>query len=107
MSALANAQAAKRWRAGSSPNMAETTTSIDRIIRDARAADDGMQHIRALFKQEPFDKTEAMVFDMAKGAVRFVHEDPKKLNVAIDWLFEEDLPRVVVDLIQIQRFSLT
>jgi PAS domain S-box-containing protein len=84
MSVLANAQAAKRWLTGSSPNMAETTTSIDRIIRDARAADDVMQHIRALFKQEPFDKTEVMLLDMVKGAVRFVHEDPKKLNVAID-----------------------
>ena len=83
--------------------MAETTTSIDRIIRDARAADDVMQHIRALFKQEPFDKTEVMVLDMVKGAVRFVHEDPKKLDVAIDWLFDEDLPHIFVDFIQVQQ----
>ncbi|HVR23670.1 MAG TPA: PAS domain-containing protein [Candidatus Polarisedimenticolia bacterium] len=103
MSVLANAQAAKRWLAGSSPNMAETTTSIDRIIRDARAADDVMQHIRALFKQEPFDKSEVMVLDMVKGAVRFVHEDPKKVDVAIDLLFEDDFPHVFVDFIQIQQ----
>ena len=103
MSVLANAQAAKRWLTGSSPNVAETTTSIDRIIRDARAADDVMQHIRALFKQEPFDKTEVMVLDMVKGAVRFVHEDPKKLDVAIDWFFDEDLPHIFVDFIQIQQ----
>jgi hypothetical protein len=103
MSVLANAQAAKRWLTGSSPNVAETTTSIDRIIRDARAADDVMQHIRALFKQEPFDKTEVMVSDMVKGAVRFVHEDPKKRDVAIDWLFDEDLPHIFVDFIQIQQ----
>ena len=40
---------------------------------------------------------------MVKGAVRFVHEDPKKLNVAIDWLFDEDLPHVFVDFIRIQQ----
>ncbi len=62
-----------------------------------------MQHIRARFKQEPFDKTEVMVLDMVKGAVRFVHENGKKLNVAIDWLFDEDLPHVFVDFIQIQQ----
>ena len=103
MSVLANAQAAKRWLTAASPNMAETTASIDRIIRDARAADDVMQHIRALFKQEPFDKTDVTVLDMVKGAVRFVHEDPKKRDVAIDWRLDRTLPRVSVDLIQIQQ----
>ena len=103
MSVLANAQAAKRWLAATSPNVEETAASIDRIIRDARAADDVMQHIRALFKQEPFDKTDVTVLDMVKGAIRFVHEDPKKRDVAINMRLDEDLPHVFVDLIQIQQ----
>ena len=40
---------------------------------------------------------------MVKGAVRFVHEDPKKHDVAIDWRLDETLPPVSVDLIQIQQ----
>jgi len=56
MSILANAQAAKRWSNAAPPNMTEMNSSIERIIRDARAADETMQHIRALFKQESFDK---------------------------------------------------
>ena len=58
---------------------------------------------RALFKQEPFDKTEVMVLDMVKGAVRFVHEDPKKRQVPIDLWLDDSLPTVSVDAIQIQQ----
>lgn len=103
MSVLANAQAGKRWLAANPPNLPETSASIERIIRDARAADEVMQHIRALFKQEPFDKTDVSVTDMVKGAVRFVHEDPKKRDVAIRWQIDEALPHLCVDLIQMQQ----
>jgi C4-dicarboxylate-specific signal transduction histidine kinase len=57
MSILANVQAAKRWLNAAPPNITEVNSSIERTIRDARAADETMQHIRALFKQESFDKT--------------------------------------------------
>jgi C4-dicarboxylate-specific signal transduction histidine kinase len=107
MSVLANAQAAKRWLTGSSPNMAETTTSIDRIIRDARAADDVIQHIRALFKQEPFDKTEVMVLDMVKGAVRFVHEDPRNLMLQSTGSSMKIFPTSLLTLSKSSKFSLT
>src|ERR1700735_881466 len=40
MSILANAQAAKRWLYTDLPNVTEVNTSIERIIRDARAADE-------------------------------------------------------------------
>ena len=55
MSILANAQAAKKWLNAAPSNVIEAAPSIERIIRDARAADEAMQHIRALFKQESFD----------------------------------------------------
>jgi phosphoglycerate-specific signal transduction histidine kinase len=47
MSILANAQAAKRWLNAAPPNVTEVNSSIERVIRDARAADETMQHIRA------------------------------------------------------------
>jgi C4-dicarboxylate-specific signal transduction histidine kinase len=48
MSVLANAQVGKRWLAANPPNLLEINTSIERIKRDARAADQVMQHIRGL-----------------------------------------------------------
>ena len=103
MAVLGNAQAAKRWLAANPPNLAETNTSIERILRAVRSADETMQHIRALFKRESFEKTEANIPDMVMEAVRLVHEDPKKRAVLIDCDFDGYLPTVSVDQIQIQQ----
>ena len=103
MSVLANAQAGKRWLAANPPNLLETNASIERIIRDARAADEVMLHIRALFKQEPFEKKQVSIRDVLSEAVRFLHGDPRKHNASIDWQLGDDLPTVSVDLTQIQQ----
>jgi len=103
MAVLGNAQAAKHWLAANPPNLTETNTSIERILRAIRSADETMQHIRALFKRESFEKTEANVPDMIREAVRLVHEDPKKSDVLIDCDFDGHFPTVSVDQIQIQQ----
>ncbi|QEE28886.1 PAS domain S-box protein [Terriglobus albidus] len=103
MSILANAQATKRWLNTASPDIAEVNASIDRVIRDARAADETMQHIRALFKQESFEKKDVNIPDIVREVVRFVEEDPKKRGVPIEVHLEEPLPTVIADRIQIQQ----
>ena len=103
MSILASAQAAKRWLNAAPPNVPEVNSSIERVIRDARAADETMQHIRALFKQESFDKKDVNFPDILREVVRVVQEDPKKRDVPIECRFEESLPVVPADQIQIQQ----
>jgi PAS domain S-box-containing protein len=103
MSVLANAQAGKRWLAANPPNLLETNASIERIIRDARAADQVIQHIRGLFRQESFEKKQVRIRDVFSEAVRFLHGDPRKRDVSIDWQLDEHLPTVSVDLTQIQQ----
>ncbi len=103
MSILANAQAAKRWLNAAPSHVNEATSSIERIIRDAGAADEAMQHIRALFKQESFDKTDVNIPDILREVVRVVHEDPRKSDVFIECHFEESLPVVHADQIQMQQ----
>lgn len=103
MSIFASAQAAKRWMAAGSSNLQEVEAAIERILRDARAADETMQHIRALFKREPVDKRETNISAMIKEAVRFVQEDPKRKETSIDSQIDEHLPALSVDMIQIQQ----
>ena len=93
MSVLANAQAGKRWLAHNPPNLIETNASIDRILRDARGADETMQRIRALFKREAFEKKKANIRDIVGEAVRLVQEDPNKREIPIDGRFDELLPQ--------------
>ena len=103
MSILANAQAAKRWLNAASPNLTEVNSSIERTIRDAHAADETMQHIRALFKQESFVKKDVKLPDILNEVVRVVQEDPKKRAVPVECHIDECLPAVPVDQIQIQQ----
>jgi PAS domain S-box-containing protein len=103
MSVLANAQASKRWLATTPPNLEETSASIDRIVRDARAADQRMQNIRALFRRESFQRKETSVPEMISEAVRLVLEDHNKRGVPVQCIFEEGLPLVSVDPILIQE----
>ena len=103
MSILANAQAAKKWFNAVPSNLTEVNLSIERIIRDARVADETMQHIRALFKQESFDKKDVNIPDLLSEVVRVVQVDPQKREVPIECHFEEPLPVVHVDQIQIQQ----
>jgi len=102
-SVLANAQASKCWLAATPPNLAEAATSIERVVRDARAADQTMQNIRALFRRESFDRKESSVPEMIREAVRLVHEDQNKRRVPVQCVLEDDLPMVCVDPIQIQE----
>jgi C4-dicarboxylate-specific signal transduction histidine kinase len=102
-SILANAQAAKKWLNSAQSNMTEVNSSIDRTIRDARAADERMQHIRALFKRESFVKKDVKIPDILNEVVRIVQEDPKKRAVPIECRFDQFLPTAPVDQIQIQQ----
>jgi C4-dicarboxylate-specific signal transduction histidine kinase len=91
--------------AANPPNLTETNASIERILRDIRSADETMQHIRALFKQQSFEKREAYIPDVIREAVRLVHEGPNKREVQIDQYqyLDDHLPKVSVDPIQIQQ----
>jgi PAS domain S-box-containing protein len=102
-SILANAQAAKRWLIAAPPNVTEVNSSIERTIRDARAADETMQHIRALFKRESFVKKDVKIPDILNEVVRIVQEDPKKRAVPVECHFDESLPAIPVDQIQVQQ----
>jgi PAS domain S-box-containing protein len=103
MAVLGNAQAAKRWMAANPPDLAETSASIERVLRDIRSADTTMQHIRALFKREPYEKSDESVLDIIRDSLRFVHENPNKRDVEIVWSIEGSLPLICVDRIQTQQ----
>jgi PAS domain S-box-containing protein len=100
---ISNAQAARRWLSNRPLNFSEAMTSIERVLRDGRVADERMQHIRALFKQQPLRKKHAWPSQIIREAIRFVHEDAKRDEIPIDVQIAGDLPPIVVEQIQIQE----
>jgi PAS domain S-box-containing protein len=103
MAVLANAQATKRWLTAVPPNIEEAITSIERVTRDSRRADETMQHIRALFRRDTFEKKEAGLFEILNEAGRLVQEDPTKRRVTIESEIGKELPKISVDPIQVQE----
>jgi signal transduction histidine kinase len=89
--------------AANPPDLTETNASIERILKDIRSADGTMQRIRALFKSEPYEKSDENVLDIIRESSRFVHEDPNRREVRIDWSIEGSLPPICVDRIQTQQ----
>jgi PAS domain S-box-containing protein len=100
---IANAQAARRWLSSSPINFSEATTSIERVLRDGRVADERMQRIRALFQQKPLTKKHAWPSEIIREAVRFVHEDANRHEIPIDLQISSDLPALLVEQLQIQQ----
>jgi PAS domain S-box-containing protein len=100
---MANAQAARRWLSNSPPNFSEAMTSIERVLRDGGVADERMQRIRALFKQQPIRKKHAWPSQIIREAIRFVQEDANKDEIPIDVQIVGDLPPILVEQIQIQE----
>jgi PAS domain S-box-containing protein len=100
---MANTQAARRWLSNSPPNFGEAMTSIERVLRAGRVADERMQHIRALFKQQPLRKKHAWPSQIIREAIRFIREAPKRDEIPIDVQIADDLPPTLVEQIQIQE----
>jgi PAS domain S-box-containing protein len=100
---MANGQAALRWLSNSPPNFSEALTSIERVLRAGGVADERMQHIRALFKQQPLRKKHAWPSQIIREAMRFIREDPKRDEIPIDVQIADDLPSILVEQIQIQE----
>jgi C4-dicarboxylate-specific signal transduction histidine kinase len=103
MAIFPNSQAAKRWLNAAPPNMPEVNSAIERTTRGARAADETIQRIRKLFKRESVVKKEASVPDRMREAIRLVQEDSNTRAIQIDWHFDENLPAIPVEHLQIQE----
>ena len=61
----------------------EVNSSIEQTIRAARTADETMQHIRALFKQEFFVKKGIKISDVLSEVVRIVQRTRGKRAVPV------------------------
>jgi PAS domain S-box-containing protein len=102
-SVLVNAQACARWLKVVPPRIEEAVTSIDRIVRDARAVDAVMRNVRSLFKRQAAVKTPCNIVSLIQDAVSLIREDVNRRPVPIDYDFEGPILMVLADRFQIQQ----
>ena len=103
---LTNANAALRWLAGNSPNLAEAQQAIGRIIRDGNRAGDVVSRMRALFKKAPAAKEPLDINLVIQEVLTLIRAELQKNRVSLRTEFALDLPTVLGDKIQLQQVIL-
>jgi PAS domain S-box-containing protein len=103
---LTNANAALRWLAGNSPNLAEAQQAIGRIIRDGNRAGDVVSRMRALFKKAPAAKEPVDINLVIQEVLTLTQPELQKNRVSLRTEFAVDLPTVLGDKIQLQQVIL-
>jgi C4-dicarboxylate-specific signal transduction histidine kinase len=102
-SIMANAQAACRWLSTNPPNISEARASIERVVRDGRAADAAMRSVRALFEQQPFAKAPFNMVELIREAIGLAKENVARGSMPIEYQYDEPVFTVLVDRLQIHQ----
>jgi PAS domain S-box-containing protein len=100
---VANSHACQRWLTAEPPNLERAQKTVERIIRDANAAADVVDRIRALFKQSIDTRVMAALEGVIAEARNLMAEVASRHDVHMDVEIESDLPRVALDRVQIQQ----
>ena len=102
-SLLANAQACFRWLNAATPNIENAVISIERVVRDGRAADAAIRNIRSLYKQQPTVKASFNMVELLGEVIGLLKEDASRRSTLIEYEFDDPVLEVLVDRYQIQQ----
>jgi PAS domain S-box-containing protein len=102
-SLLSNAQACFRWLNAATPNIENAVISIERVVRDGRAADAAIRNIRSLYKQQPTVKASFNMVELLGEVVGLLKEDATRRSTLIEYEFDDPVLEVLVDRYQIQQ----
>ena len=102
-SLLSNAQACFRWLNAAMPNIENAVISIERVVRDGRAADAAIRNIRSLYKQQPTVKASFNMVELLGEVIGLLKEDASRRSTLIEYEFDDPVLEVLVDRYQIQQ----
>lgn len=100
---LASANALERWLAADPPNLERTLTSAMGIVRDANAAAEVIDRIRALFKGATNARLPLDVNAVIEETAKLMDDTLKRRSVALKTQLDPALPRAVADRVQMQQ----
>jgi PAS domain S-box-containing protein len=105
-SVVANGHACQTWLSNEPPNIERARITVERIVRDAKGAAEVVRTIRSLFKQTEPTKELLDINDLIVEVHRLIENDVAKKGVYAKLELDRDIPRIVVDRIQIQQVIL-
>jgi PAS domain S-box-containing protein len=103
---VTNANASLRWLVRDSPDLAEASQAVRRIIRDGNRASGVIERMRVLFKKAPAAKEQVDINDIIQEVLAITQAESQRNRVLLQTEFARDLPKVTGDRIQLQQVIL-
>lgn len=103
---VANASAALRWLSNVPPDLAEATTALERIVKDASRAGSIVSRIRGLAKRAPAAKEPCDVNDIILEITGLMSGELRKRGTVLVTELQAGLPKINADAIQLQQVVL-
>ena len=100
---VSDASACLRWLRADPPNLERVRLSAERIVRDANSAAEVVNGVRALFKQSAPSMVPLNINEVIEEVRQLVLEEVSGGNISIETDLQRDLPRTLVDRVQLQQ----
>jgi len=101
-----NASTGLRWLAHDPPDMRELRQAFDRIVRDARRADDVLTRIHGLVKKAPTCIEILKINEAIREVIALTYGEANRKGVSVRMQLAEDLPPIQGDRVQLQQVML-
>ena len=106
MGVITNGQACLRWLARDEPNLEEARAAVHRIIRDGNRASQVVTRIRALLQKGETQKSLLNLNHVIEDILALAQGELRHAGVSVQTAFDEHLPPVWADRVQLQQVVL-
>jgi signal transduction histidine kinase len=103
---VARAGAALRWIRSEKPNLERVEAALEGIVAAGHRASDIITSVRAMFKKDPPQKTSTDINEVIRTVLSIVHIELQNDGVELQARFDEHLPTVQGDKVQLQQVVL-
>ena len=103
---VTRASAALRWIRADKPNLERAEAALEGIVAAGHRASDIITSVRAMFKKDAPQKASADINELIRTVLSIVHVELQKHGVELQTRFDEHLPPVQGDKVQLQQVIL-
>jgi PAS domain S-box-containing protein len=92
-----------RWLTRDDPDLGEAREAASGVIRNAKRAADIINRIRSISKKDPSKRQMANVNELIREMIALLQSEIRRHSISILTDLEANLPRVMVDSVQVQQ----
>src|SRR5260370_9659739 len=101
--AVTNAKTCLRWLGRDDPDVPEAREAASRLVKDVTRAADIISRISLLFKKGPLQRELVDVNELIQEMIVLLRSEANRYSISIRTELAEDLPKVMVDRVQLQQ----